>query len=58
MFENGDVENGESKGKVKGLVLLEGLGMGMDELVEKCCESLKNYVGPPNGPLLSPSSVQ
>lgn len=41
VFENGDVENGDLSGKVKGLILLESLKMDMNEAVDRCCTVLK-----------------
>lgn len=41
VFENGDVENGDPSGKIKGLILLESLKMDMNEAVDRCCTVLK-----------------
>ena len=37
IVEKGDVERGESNGRVSGLVIIEGLEMSMSEMVEQVC---------------------
>ncbi|KAF8638020.1 hypothetical protein AX16_010652 [Volvariella volvacea WC 439] len=42
LFVDGDVENGALNGnKVKGLVLLEALELSMSDMVDRCCEVLR-----------------
>ncbi|EJF57622.1 P-loop containing nucleoside triphosphate hydrolase protein [Dichomitus squalens LYAD-421 SS1] len=40
ILENGDVEHGKPNGKVPGLLLFEGLEVGMSEMVERVCSVL------------------
>ncbi|KAG8994809.1 ribosylnicotinamide kinase [Tulasnella sp. JGI-2019a] len=40
IFEGGDVEHGESNGKVRDLVVLHGETLTMTELFEKACEKI------------------
>ncbi|TFK44477.1 P-loop containing nucleoside triphosphate hydrolase protein [Crucibulum laeve] len=41
VFVDGDIEQGQPGSKVKNLLLLESLKMGMGEAVERCCTALK-----------------
>jgi len=49
LFANGDVEHGGPSEKVQRLVMINGIEMGMAELIQRCCEvlkeTLKNYIG-------------
>ncbi|KIK68934.1 hypothetical protein GYMLUDRAFT_255552 [Collybiopsis luxurians FD-317 M1] len=41
IFIDGDVEHGGPSGKVERLVMINGIEMSMDDLVEKCAQELK-----------------
>jgi hypothetical protein len=41
IFENGDVENGKSNGVVEGLIVMNGLEVGMSELIGIACEAVE-----------------
>ena len=44
MVEGGDVEHGRPNGAVPGLILIDGLEMGMSDIVEKVCVRLAEEV--------------
>jgi len=44
VFENGDVEGGEPGSKVEGLIVLESLKIEMNDVINRCCEVLREYV--------------
>ncbi|KAL0579764.1 ribosylnicotinamide kinase [Marasmius crinis-equi] len=44
-FVDGDVENGMPSDKVEGLLLINGLEIGMDETVERSCAALRHQLG-------------
>ena len=44
MLEGGDVENGKSSGKVKDLILIDGLKQSMGEVVDLVCQQLVQTV--------------
>lgn len=44
MFENGDVENGKLTGqRVPGLVVIEPVKKGIDDIVWSCCDVLLDF---------------
>ena len=44
ILENGDVEHGKPNGRVRGLLLIEGLEMSMTEMVDRVCNVLETGV--------------
>ena len=44
IVEGGDVEHGRPNGAVPGLILIDGLEMGMSDIVEKVCARVAEEV--------------
>ncbi|KAI0695952.1 P-loop containing nucleoside triphosphate hydrolase protein [Cerioporus squamosus] len=44
ILENGDVEHGQSNGKVAGLLVFDGLELSMSEMVERVCSVLDDGI--------------
>lgn len=43
VFAGGDVEKGESTDEVKGLLVVDGVGLDMDGIVETVCQRIYDY---------------
>jgi nicotinamide/nicotinate riboside kinase len=43
VFEGGDVENGQPTTNMKKLVLIEGMSMDIDSIVERACEAIEHF---------------
>jgi len=44
MLKDGDVEKGQSNGKVAGLVIIEGLEIDIDQMLDQVCAMLQKVV--------------